>query len=65
MLDTAAEIRERMTVPQAEFVPLQIGEGTPTPAISDIQIEVRRGTATIRIRCPGSAATDCAVWLQG
>ncbi|WP_454743540.1 IS66-like element accessory protein TnpA [Cupriavidus necator] len=64
-LDSAGETRALMTVPQAEFIPLQIGEPTPTPAIPDIQIEVRRGAATISIRWPGSAAAECGEWLQG
>ncbi|QBP12570.1 transposase [Cupriavidus metallidurans] len=64
-LDSAGEARALMTVPQAEFIPLQIGDPTPTPAIPDIQIEVRRGAATISIRWPGSAAAECGEWLQG
>ncbi|KHK49104.1 transposase [Ralstonia sp. A12] len=64
-LDTATEARALMTAPQAEFIPLQIGDPEPTPLIPDIQIEVRRGAATVSIRWPGSAAADCAVWLQG
>ncbi|AXW36776.1 transposase [Ralstonia pseudosolanacearum] len=64
-LDTAAEARALMTAPQAEFISLQIGDPEPTPLIPDIQIEVRRGAATVSIRWPGSAAADCAVWLQG
>ncbi len=64
-LDAAAEARELMAVPQAEFIPLQIGEPAPPPTIPDIQIEVRRGAALVSIRWPGSAAADCAVWLQG
>lgn len=64
-LDSAGEARALMTVPQAEFIPLQIGDPTPTPAIPDIQIEVQRGAATISIRWPGSAAAECGEWLQG
>ncbi len=63
--DAAAEARELMAAPQAEFIPLQIGEPAPPPTIPDIQIEVRRGAALVSIRWPGSAAADCAVWLQG
>ncbi len=56
--------RELTTVPQAEFIPLRIGE--PTPAMPpDIQIEVRRGATTVSLRWPGSAAAECAQWLQG
>ncbi|MBX4067976.1 IS66 family insertion sequence element accessory protein TnpB, partial [Myxococcus sp. AM009] len=57
------EDRELMRVPQGEFIPLRIGE--PTTAVPDIQIEVRRGATTISLRWPGSAAAQCAQWLQG
>ncbi|SFA98581.1 Transposase and inactivated derivatives [Collimonas sp. OK607] len=64
-LDAAAEIRKSMSTPSAEFVPLQL----ETPGISlgsqEIQIEVRRGAATINIRWPMYAAGECATWLQG
>ncbi|EAP0894725.1 IS66 family insertion sequence hypothetical protein, partial [Salmonella enterica] len=39
--------------------------GEPTTAVPDIQIEVRRGATTISLRWPGSAAAQCAQWLQG
>ncbi|KHK49021.1 transposase [Ralstonia sp. A12] len=61
--DGAPEDRELMTVPQAEFIPLRIGE--PTSAMPDIQIEVRRGATTISLRWPGSAAAACAQLRQG
>jgi transposase len=54
---------ELTTVPQAEFIPLRIAE--PPSAVPDIQIEVRRGATTISLRWPGSAAAECAQWLQG
>lgn len=63
--DGAGEARALMTVPQGEFLPLQIGAPAPAPAIPDIQIEVRRGASTISIRWPGSAAAECGEWLQG
>ena len=56
-------VAELMRVPQGEFIPLRIGE--PTTAVPDIQIEVRRGATTISLRWPGSAAAQCAQWLQG
>lgn len=59
----APEDRELMRVPQGEFIPLRIGE--PTTAVPDIQIEVRRGATTISLCWPGSAAAQCAQWLQG
>jgi transposase-like protein len=49
-LDAAAKARELMVVPQADFIPLQIGEPAPPPPIPDIQIGVRRGAALVSIR---------------
>lgn len=48
----------------AEFVPLPIAPSSPTPA-QDIVIELRRGTTTVTLRWPVSAAKDCGQWLQG
>lgn len=64
-LDAAEEARKLLAPPQTEFVPLQIGEPTAIPVMPDIHIEVRRGAAMVSIRWPGSAAADCAAWLQG
>lgn len=36
-LDAAAQARELMAVPQAEFIPLQIGEPAPPPTIPEIR----------------------------
>jgi transposase len=65
--DVAREARQSMSVPPAEFVPLQLQLQTPgaVPGSTEIQIEVRRGTATVMVRWPLCAAADCAVWLQG
>jgi len=49
--------------PMAEFVPLQLAAPHET-AIPDIVIEIRRGAATITIRWPHAAATECAGWLH-
>jgi len=62
-LDAAADARKLLASAQAEFVPLQIGEGVAQ--MPDIQSEVRRGAAMVSIQWPGSAAADCAAWLQG
>ena len=48
----------------AEFVPLPIASSSPTPA-QDIVVELRRGTTTVTLRWPVSAAKDCGQWLQG
>jgi transposase len=64
-LDAAAEIRKSMSMPSAEFVPLQLETPGISPGLQEIQIEVRRGAATINIRWPMCAAGECAAWLQG
>jgi transposase len=51
--------------PSAEFVALPVPAVHETGAPPDIVIEVKRGTATITVRWPGSAAADCANWLHG
>ncbi len=46
----------------AEFVPIAASSSAPT---QDIVVELRRGTTTVTLRWPVSAAMDCAQWLQG
>lgn len=63
--DATEVARQSMSAPSAEFVPLQL-EASGVPAgTGEIQIEVRRGAATVTVRWPLSAASDCAAWLQG
>jgi transposase len=44
----------------AAFVPIAL----PTPLGDDIRIALRRGTTSIDVRWPRSAAADCAAWLR-
>lgn len=64
-LDAAAQARESMSVPSAEFVPLQLGSPNPAAERQDIVVELRRGATTVTVRWPRSAAGACATWLQG
>jgi transposase-like protein len=64
-LDAAEAARQSMSVPSAEFVPLQLEASGVAPGAKEILIEVRRGAATVTMRWPASAASDCAQWLQG
>lgn len=64
-LDAAREAHQSLSLPAAEFVPLQLEAPGTTAAATEIQIEVRRGTATVTVRWPLCAAADCAAWLQG
>jgi len=43
------------------FVPLQLA--VQTPAL-DIRLELRRGTTTINVSWPCSAASQCAQWIR-
>lgn len=62
----ASDVVERTPSPAAlaEFVSVPIA--TPSsPPVQDIVVELRRGTTTVTLRWPVSAAKDCAQWLQG
>jgi transposase-like protein len=63
--EVAREARQSMSVPAAKFVPLQWERPGVAPASTVIQIEVRRGAASVTVRWPLCAAADCAAWLQG
>jgi len=64
-LDAAEAARKSMGAPSAEFVPLQLEAPALAAGGTEILIEVRRGAATVTVRWPMSAASDCALWLQG
>ncbi|WP_420291464.1 transposase [Burkholderia thailandensis] len=63
--DAVSEARQSLSMPPAEFVPLQLEAPGAAAVPTEIQIEVRRGAATVTVRWPLCAAADCAVWLQG
>ena len=63
--DVAREARQSMSAPPAEFIPLKLEAPGVAPTSTEIQIEVRRGAATVTVRWPLCAAADCAAWLQG
>lgn len=50
--------------PTAEFIPIPLPAPSAAPAAHDIEIVVKRGATTVTVRWPGSAASDCATWLQ-
>ena len=60
------------TVTSAEFVALSLPAlavtATPTPAsapaLDQIRIEIKRGSTTVNLSWPSSAAGDCAGWLR-
>lgn len=56
---------QAVAVPAPEFVPLHPGTVSKAETPQDIIIEVRRGPTTVTVRWPGTAAADCAAWMQG
>lgn len=50
------------SVPQ--FVSVSMAQTTSPPAPVDIQIELRRGAAAMKITWPIAAATECAAWMR-
>ncbi len=45
------------------FIALPLAPSTPVAA-ADIRIELRRGTTSVAITWPASAATECAAWMR-
>jgi transposase len=50
------------SVPQ--FLPVSMAQTTSPPAPVDIQIELRRGAAAMKITWPVAAAAECAAWMR-
>ncbi len=50
------------SVPQ--FVPVSMAQTTSPAAPVDIQIELRRGAAALKITWPITAAAECAAWMR-
>jgi transposase len=50
------------SVPQ--FLPVSMAQTTSPPAPVDIQIELRRGAAVMKITWPIAAAAECAAWMR-
>jgi transposase len=59
----ARQSRASLPRPAAEFVPVAIAPAHSTPA-RDVQIQLRRGTTTMTIAWPVSAAADFAAWMR-
>ena len=50
------------SVPQ--FLPVSMAQTTSPPAPVDIQIELRRSAAAMKITWPITAAAECAAWMR-
>ena len=59
---TTSPAKTAASVPQ--FLPVSMAQTTSPPAPVDIQIELRRGAAAMKITWPISAAADCAAWIR-
>jgi transposase len=59
---TTLPAKPAASVPQ--FVPVSMAQTTSPPAPVDIQIELRRGAAAMKITWPITAAAECAAWMR-
>ena len=55
-------VADRGSPPAPAFVPLALS--APSATSGAIQIELRRGEATVSVSWPVSAAGECAAWLR-
>jgi transposase len=60
----ARQARPALPGPSGAFVPVAIAASPAQGATNDIQIQLRRGTTTMAITWPVSAAADFAVWMR-
>lgn len=51
-------------VASTKFVPVTVSVPAPIPEPRGIDVELRRGAATIRLTWPLSASSDLAAWLR-
>ena len=63
---TTLPAKTAASVPQfvPQFVPVSMAQTTSPPAPVDIQIELRRGAAAMKITWPIAAAAECAAWMR-
>ena len=47
-----------------QFLPVSMAQTTSPPVPVDIQIELRRGAAAMKITWPITAAAECATWMR-
>ena len=59
---TTLPAKTAASVPQ--FLPVSMVQTTSPPAPVDIQIELRRGAAAMKITWPIAAAAECAAWMR-
>jgi transposase len=54
----------KTTASAPQFLPVSMAQTTSPPAPVDIQIELRRGAAALKITWPIAAAAECAAWMR-
>jgi transposase len=59
---TTLPAKTAASVPQ--FLPVSMAQTTSPPSPVDIQIELRRGAAAMKITWPIAAAAECAAWMR-
>jgi transposase len=59
---TTLPAKTAASVPQ--FLPVSMAQTTSPQAPVDIQIELRRGAAAMKITWPIAAAAECAAWMR-
>lgn len=47
-----------------EFVPVTVAPLAPTESRAEIEVELRRGSVTMKVTWPASAAADFAAWTR-
>jgi transposase len=60
----ARESRPAHATATGEFVPVSLPAMSPPTDVRDIQIQLRRGTTTMTITWPVSAAADFGAWMR-
>ena len=62
----AREGAQATVIKPNEFVPVAIAQPTPLPVHScrDIEVELRRGSMTMKVIWPSAAAADFAAWSR-
>ena len=58
----AAAVPKPATQLPSSFV--QVPLPPPTPAMSDIRIELQRGPTKVVVTWPSTAASECAAWMR-
>jgi transposase len=60
----ARQLEPVVEVPPAKFVAVTVAAPAPMPEPRGIDVEFRRGAATIRLTWPVGASSDLANWLR-